>query len=103
DREQVRLEPLRRGVTAGAGADRVRLVDGQQRSGLAGGAPQRVVEARLRQDDADVGQSGLGQDAGNVAILEFPFERLDVVELDYAGRLGRLDRRADRSLALDHA
>jgi hypothetical protein len=46
----------------------VRLVDDQQRPGLARGRPQLPVEARLGQDDPDVRQRGLGQHAGNVTV-----------------------------------
>ena len=45
----------------------VRLVDDQQRAGLARQAAQSVVVALVRKDDADVGEGGLGEDAGHVA------------------------------------
>ena len=48
---------------------------------------QRVVVAGLGQDDADVRQRRLGEDAGDVAVGELALERLDVVELDDPGRL----------------
>ena len=65
----------------------------------AGELAQRVVEAGVGQDDADVGQRRLGQHAGDVAVRELALERLEVVELDDARRLGGIDRRPDAALA----
>ena len=81
-----------RGVAARAGADRVGLVDDEQRAGPAGQLAQGVVVAGVGQDDADVGQGGLGQHAGDVARLERALQRGDIVELDDL----RGDRRVDR-------
>jgi hypothetical protein len=47
---------------AGAGAERVGFVDDQQRAGFMGEAKEGIVEARVGQDDADVGQGRLGPD-----------------------------------------
>ena len=64
---------------------------------------QRVVEARLGQDDADVRQRRLGEHAGDVAVGELALERLEVVELDDARRLVERHRRPDVALARDDA
>ena len=53
--------------------------------------PQRVVEARLRMDDPDVRERGLGQDECHITLSELPLERVDVVELDDARRHRRID------------
>ena len=103
DREDVGLEPVRRRVAARPRADRVRLVDDQQRARAARRLAQRVVVAGLRQHDADVGQRGLGQHARDVAVGELALERLDVVELDHARRVRRRHGRADGALARDDA
>ena len=95
DRQEVGLEPVRRGVAARAGAERVGLVDQQQGPGRPGQVAQGVVEAGLGQDDSDVGEGGLGQDARDLLLAEDPLERLGVVELDRSRGLGRIDR-ADR-------
>ena len=62
-----------------------------------------VVEARLRQDDADVRQRRLGEHAGDVAVGELALERLGVVPLDDARRLFERHRRPDVALARDDA
>ena len=59
----------------------------------------RVVEARVGQDDADVGQRGLGEHAGDVALGERGFQRGGVVELDDARGDRGVDRRPDVALA----
>ncbi len=63
---------------------------------------QRVVEARLRQDDPDVRQCRLGEHACDVAVGELTLERLDVVPLDDTRRLIERNRRAEVPLTLDH-
>ena len=95
DRQQIRVEAVLGRVAAGPAADGVRLVDRQQRARLAGELAQRLVKARLGQDDADVGQRRLGQHQRDVAGGELALECLDVVELDHPGRLGELHRWAD--------
>ena len=84
-----------RGVAARPGAERVRLVDHEQRPGPARQLAQPLVEARLGQDDADVRQRRLGEHAGDVAGRERGFERVEIVELDDLRRQRRVDRRAD--------
>ena len=79
----------------------MRLVDDQQRAGVAGRGAQRVVVAGVGEHDADVGQRRLGEHAGDVAVGELALQRLDVVELDDARGLGERDRRPDVALALD--
>jgi hypothetical protein len=77
----------------------VRLVDDEERPGArARGAHPRPV-ARLRQDDADVGERRLGQHAGDVAALQLGLEGLGIVELDDRGGLGGIDRGADQAFA----
>ena len=92
--DHVRLQSPGLRASAGPGTDRVRLVDDEQRAGLAGQAAQLGVVALVRQDDADVGEGGLGEDAGHVAGLERPLQRLEVVPLDDLGRHGWIDRRS---------
>src|SRR6266481_3000718 len=58
-------------------------------------APVTVVG----EDDADVGHGGFGEDAGDVAMLEGAFERVEIVELDDARGFGGIDRRADIAAA----
>ncbi len=64
--------------------------------------PHRVVVALVREHDADVGQGRLDQHAGDVAVSELALQRLDVVDLDDAGGLGRVHRRPDVALAGKH-
>ena len=80
DHEHVRLEPVAGGHPAGPGADRVGLVDDQDRAGSARELAQGVVVAGLRQDDADVGQRRLDEDGRDILVGERPLERVDVVE-----------------------
>ena len=77
----------------GPGADRVRLVDDEQGAGLARHAAQLCVVALVRQDDADVRQGRLGEDAGHVAGLKRALQSLEVVPLDYLARDRRVYRR----------
>ena len=82
-------------------AERVRLVDDQQRARSAGELAQPVVKPGLRQHDADVRQRRLGQHASDVTVLEFPLESHEVVPLDDAGRLRQWNRRANVPLSRD--
>ena len=93
--DEVGLEPVRRGVAAGPGADGVGLVDDEQRARLRGGGAQRVVEPRLGQDDADVGEGRLGQHAGHVARRQRGAQRLDVVERHHPRGQCRVDLRPE--------
>ena len=72
--ENVGMEIPFAGAAAGAGADGVGFVGDQQRavaaSEFAGGGPVAVVG----ENDADVGHGGLGEDAGDVVMLESVFE-----------------------------
>ncbi len=63
----------------------------------------RLVEARLRMDDADVREHRLGEHASDVAGCQLALERLDVVPLDDARRQVERHRRAEIALALDDA
>ena len=73
------------GVTAGAGADGVRLVNDEKRAEFSREGGGFFPVAGLGMDDADVGEHGLGEDAGDVLVCEFRFERGEIVEFDYAG------------------
>ena len=67
------------------GADdlRVGLVEREQRAGLAGQSPERVVEPVVGQEQPDVVRDrGLRQHERDVAPLERARQRLDVVERD---------------------
>ena len=67
ERQDVGVKPRAAVQPPGAGADGVRLVDDQQRAGVARELAQAVVEAGVGQHDADVGQRRLGQHARDVA------------------------------------
>ena len=86
----------------GPDADRVGLVDHEQGAGAAGDLAQRVVVAGVGGNDADVGERGLREHAGDVAGCERGLERGDVVELDDLGRDRGVDRRTDVALARLH-
>ena len=64
-------------------------------SEFAGGGPVAVVG----KNDADVGHGGLGEDAGDVVMLESVFEGLEIVEFDDAGGFGGIYGRADVAAA----
>ena len=99
DHEQVGFEApgLRR--PARPGADRVGLVDQQERAGPPGQLADGVEVSVVRQHDPDVGERRFEQHDRDVAILQCAFEAVDVVELDDARRLGDVDLRPDRALA----
>ena len=59
---------------------------------------QAVVEAGLGQDDADVGQGGLGQHAGDLAVVEQALDGAEVVELADPRGLGGVHGGADVAL-----
>ena len=92
DDQEVGLEAVGRGEAAGTGTEGVRLVDEQQRAGLARQPTHGVVVAGLGQHDADVRQGRLDEDDGNVAGGQGTLERLDVVERHDLGRQRRVDR-----------
>ena len=94
DDEEVGFEAPR-ARAARADADRVGLVDHEEGAGAAGDLAERVVEAGVGRDDADVGERGLREHAGDVAGRERGLERVDVVELDDLGGDRRVDRRSD--------
>ena len=96
DRQEVGLEVVRARVTAGARADRVRLVDHEQRPVALRHIPERLVIAGVRQDDADVGQRRLDQHAGDVALRQLALEPVEVVDLDSPRRDRGLDGSSDR-------
>ena len=56
-------------------------------------------EARLGQDDPDVRERRLHQEAGHVAVLEHGLDRVELVELGHARGLGGIERRPDEALA----
>src|SRR6267143_418692 len=67
---------------------------------VARGIPVAIVG----ENDADVCHGGLGEDAGDVVMLERAFERAEIVEFDDAGGFGGIDGRADIAAAgADHA
>ena len=95
DGDDVRFEAPGAGAAAGACAQRVRFVDCEQRPGRTGQLAERVVEAVVGEDDADVRQRGLGEDARDVACAERLLERVEVVELHDLRRQRRVHGRAD--------
>ena len=102
DRDDVRLEVPRPGAAAGAGAQRVRLVDREQRARSAGQLAERVVEPVLGEDDPDVRQRGLGEDAGDVLGSKRFLEPVEVVELHDLRRQRRVNGRPDVPGARPH-
>src|SRR6266446_9969754 len=93
--EEVRIEVFSASVTAGASTDGMRLIDDEQSAVLAREFAQRMVVAGNRMHDADIGQRGFRQYAGDVAVSERLFERGDIVEFNHARGHGRIDRWAD--------
>ena len=89
-------------VAARPGAERVRLVDDQQRARPAGCLPKSILKAGLGVDDPDVRQCRLGQDARDIAHSKLTLERLDVVPLDHPRRFFERHRRPDVPFAGDH-
>ena len=75
DRHEVGAQAPGGRAAARPGAERVRLVDDQQRAGAVAGRAQAVEEAGLGQDDADVGQRRLGQHAGDLLVGEQALDR----------------------------
>ena len=99
DDEKIGLEAMRVSVAAGAGADGVGLVNDEERAEFSRECGGFFPVARVGMDDADIGEDRFGEDAGDVAMGEFPFERGEIVEFDDAGGLDRIYRRADISAA----
>jgi hypothetical protein len=91
DRDEVRPQAPRGRAAAGPRAERVRLVGDQQRARVVARGAQPVVEARLGQDDADVGQRRLGEHAGDLLVDQQALNGVEVVELAHA----RGERRVD--------
>jgi hypothetical protein len=85
DHEDVRLEAVCSRVAAWANADRVGLVDGEERSVPPRQGAELLVEARFWHHHPDVRQCGLGKHDRHVLVCELAFERLEVVELDHTG------------------
>jgi hypothetical protein len=99
--EEIGRQIERARVAAGTGADGVRLVYQQERPGAPRDRAQGVVEARLRQHHADVGERRLGDEAGDIAGRQRRFERSDVIELDDLGMGGEIEGLADQARAVD--
>src|ERR1700722_14628996 len=99
DDENIRLQAVRAGVAAGAGADRMRLVNDQERAEFSRERCGVFPVAGFGMDDADVGEDRLGEDAGDVTVGEFLFERGKIVEFDDARGLGWIYRRTNISAA----
>ena len=57
------------------------------------------MEARLRMDDADVGERRLSENQRDITSCELPLEAVEIIELDDAGRHRRIDRRAEIAAA----
>ena len=93
---QARVQP------AGPGAQRVRLVDDQQRARRPGQLAHPGEVALVREHDADVGQRGLHEDRGDVAVGEGRLQGREVVEGHHPGRQGHVHLRAERAGAGDH-
>ena len=99
DREHIGLEPPGPRAAAGPGADRVRLVDDEERPVLGAQCPHRVVIAGVRHHDSGVGEGGLEQAGGDIAGRQRCLEPGDVVDLDHACRQVEVHGPADIPLA----
>ena len=75
------------------------LVDHEQGAGLPADLPERLVVSRVGEDDADIGERRLRQDARDVAGSQSGFESGEIVELHHLGGRGRMDLRADVGFA----
>jgi hypothetical protein len=73
--QDVRIKTVRASVAAGPARNRVRLVDQEQRAGGTRDTPQRLVVAGFGQYHATIGQHGLRDHAGDVAIRERALKR----------------------------
>ncbi len=99
DDKEIGLEAVGVGVAAGAGANGVGFVDDQERAEFSREGGGFFPVAGLGMDDADVGEDWFGEDAGDVLVREFRFERGEIVEFDDAGGLDWINRRADVAAA----
>ena len=102
DDEHVGLETVAAGHPTRTGADRVGLVDDQQRAGSFGDLAHGREVARLGQDDPDVREGRFDEDGRDLLVGQRPLEIGDVVEVDDAGGERRIDGRPDRAPARDH-
>ena len=87
--QQIRLESPASRKPARSTDLGVRLVYGQQRTVVASHLAHRGVEPWLRLNDSNVGQRGLGQDAGDIARSQGGGECLRVVERHDAHTVSR--------------
>src|ERR1700722_6571201 len=101
DDENIGMESVGASVAAGTGADGVGFVDDEKSAEFFGELRGFFPVARVRVHDADVGEDRFGEDAGDVAMGQFPFEGGQVVEFDNAGGDGGIYRRADIAAARD--
>ena len=90
---------MRARVTAGARANRMRLIENQKRSGPPRQFAQRGVKSRIGMNDADVGHRRLGKHARHVTPRERFFECVEIVEFHHTRGLRRIYWRADISTA----
>ena len=102
DDEHVRVQPPGAGGAAPPGGEGVGLVDHEQGAVPGGELAHALEEARLGQDDPDVGERRLGEHRGDVAVRELALHRLQVVprrdargEVEGHGR-GDVARAGDR-------
>jgi hypothetical protein len=103
DDDEIRYEPPQRRRAARPGADRMRLIDHQQRPGRARQVAQARMKFRRRQHDADVRERGLGQHARDVARAQRALESIEIVELGHLRGHRRVERRTQVTLARDDA
>ncbi|ABA52578.1 hypothetical protein BURPS1710b_A1291 [Burkholderia pseudomallei 1710b] len=100
DDEQIRLEPVRERIAAGAAADRMGFVDREQRAVAARERARFAPEAGVGQHHADVRQRRLGEHACDLAVLQRGFERGEIVEFDDARVCRQIVRLAEQAVAL---
>ena len=85
--QDVRVKPPGSRATAGAGRDGVRLINKQEGAVLAAQIGHTLEEARLRQDDADVGQRRLHDEHRHVTVCQGTLDGGEVVEFQRARRI----------------
>ena len=83
-------------VARGAGRNRVRLIDQQERTSSTRQVAQSGVIARFRQDHAAVCQYRFGDHARDITMSELAFQCSDVVKLDHPCGLCQIHELADQ-------
>ena len=93
--QQVRLQLPRRGAAARPRANRMRLIGDEERAVALRQLLRLLPVPVVGEDDADVGHRRLGQDAGDVVVLQRVFQGIEIVEFNDARSLRWIDRWTD--------